>query len=176
MYPKIKTPYGVKLVKVSYPILSGARFGPTEEDVDEAINKGFSYGAETVTNYLKNAYLEAKSMNPFEKEITADEVLNRVYNRNLFPEKGPTVESYHSSKTSTIHNSPELERRRSKIVETTPSTPIKQLSPSITSKIPHPELKSELKTEFDKLRAKNKGSNIKKKRGKEIIKESKKEI
>ena len=107
-YPNISTPYEAKFVKYKYPILSGASFGPTEEDVAEAINKGFSYGADTVTKFFKRAYLEADLMKPHGEIITADEVLNRVYNRNLFPEKGPTVESYHSSKTSTIHNSPEL--------------------------------------------------------------------
>ena len=100
MYPKIKTLYGVKLVKNTYPILSGASFVPTDEDVRNALDEGFMQGADTVTNYLKYSYMESKSNHEGE-EISADELLNTVYNRSHIKEKGPEVESYHSSTATT---------------------------------------------------------------------------
>ena len=133
MYPKIKTLYGVKLVKNTYPILSGASFVPTDEDVRNALDEGFMQGADTVTNYLKYSYMESKSNHEGE-EISADELLNRVYNRSNIKEKGPEVESYHSYTATTperirkkyTHVSPELKRKKG-TVETVASSPIKPL-------------------------------------------------
>ena len=115
---KLHSPYEAKLINYTYPILTGARFGPKQEDVLEATRQGFLEGTGFVTSYLENEYIKRKAEDKSIIEgfgnptpMTADELLNKVFNRSNLGEKGPEVTSYRPSTTSSIQVSPKQTRK-----------------------------------------------------------------
>jgi len=103
MIPKIRTPYAVKLVKIKTPIFEHARFGPTEKDIDNAIEEGYYYGAGHLTNKIGKIYNENKDR---PEPLTAEELVNKIFNMNNLKEKGPTVESVPPTAKTSRESSP----------------------------------------------------------------------